>query len=61
MRRWQVRRAGGLAALAPLFSLAAQEQPVIRVNVNLVRVVTTVKTQSGELVKALQKEDFQIF
>ena len=60
MRRWQVRRAGGLAALAPLFSLAAQEQPVIRVNVNLVRVVTTVKTQSGELVKALQKEDFQI-
>ena len=47
MRRWPVRRAGGLAALAPLFSLAVQAQPVIRVNVNLVRVVTTVKTQSG--------------
>ena len=34
---------------------------MIRVNVNLVRVVTTVKTQAGELVGALGKGDFQIF
>jgi len=31
-----------------------------RVNVNLVRVVTTVKNQSGELVGDLRKEDFQV-
>ena len=31
-----------------------------RVNVNLVRVVTTVKNPSGELVGDLQKEDFQV-
>jgi Ca-activated chloride channel family protein len=34
---------------------------VIRVDVNLVRIVATVKTQAGELVGALRKEDFQIF
>jgi Ca-activated chloride channel homolog len=36
------------------------QQPVIRVDVNLVRVVATVKDQAGELVGALQKSDFQI-
>jgi Ca-activated chloride channel family protein len=44
-----------LAALA-----ASQQQPVIRVNVNLVRVVTTVKNQAGDLVGNLGKEDFEI-
>jgi Ca-activated chloride channel homolog len=32
-----------------------------RVNVNLVRVVTTVKNPSGELIGDLRKEDFQLF
>jgi Ca-activated chloride channel family protein len=32
-----------------------------RVNVNLVRVVTTVKNPSGELIGNLRKEDFQLF
>jgi len=32
-----------------------------RVNVNLVRVVTTVRNQAGELVGELKKEDFQVF
>lgn len=57
MRRPSVKL---LIGLAPLFALA-QEPPVIRVNVNLVRIVATVKTQSGELVSTLRKEDFQVF
>jgi len=60
MHRWWVRPAVCLTALLPLFAASAQQQPVIRVDVNLVRIVATVKTQSGELVKALQKEDFQV-
>jgi len=48
-----------LIGLAPLFALG-QEQPVIRVNVNLVHIVATVKTRSGELVSTLRKEDFQV-
>lgn len=58
-RRW----ANPVAALAVLLApgaVSAQQQPVIRVNVNLVRIVATVKTQAGELVGALRKEDFQI-
>jgi Ca-activated chloride channel family protein len=60
MCRWW---ANLLFCLAGLFSGSAhaQPQPVIRVNVNLVRVVATVKTQAGELVGALRKDDFQIF
>lgn len=56
MRRWWASLFAGLAALAA----PAQQQPVIRVDVNLVRVVATVKTQAGELVGALRKEDFQV-
>jgi Ca-activated chloride channel family protein len=60
MCRWW---ANLLFCLAALFagSAHAQPQPVIRVDVNLVRIVATVKTQAGELVGALRKEDFQIF
>ena len=56
MRRWWASLFAGLAAVAA----PAQQQPVIRVDVNLVRVVATVKTQAGELVGALRKEDFQV-
>jgi len=49
-----------LAAVLPLFPASAQEGPLIRVNVNLVRIVATVKTQTGELVSALKKQDFQV-
>ena len=59
MRRRWASLPLGLAALA--LPAAAQQQPVIRVNVNLVRIVATVKTQAGELVGALRKQDFQIF
>lgn len=40
--------------------LLAQEQPTIRVDVNLVHIIATVKNQSGQLVGTLQKDDFQI-
>ncbi|HLK47182.1 MAG TPA: VWA domain-containing protein [Bryobacteraceae bacterium] len=59
MRRPWVNLLLGLAA-APGALVFAQQQPVIRVNVNLVHIVVTVKTQSGELVSALRKDDFQI-
>ena len=56
------RRAGWLAALALCAAAAlAQDQPVIRVDVNLVRVVATVKDQTGQLVGALDKKDFEIY
>ena len=49
----------GLAAV-PFGSLCAQQPPVIRVNVDLVHIVATVKTPSGELVSALRKDDFTV-
>ena len=38
----------------------AQETPTIRVDVNLVHVIATVKNPAGQLVGTLQKEDFEI-
>src|SRR5215472_11848575 len=57
-RRWvkallSVALSAGGAALA-------QPQPVIHVDVNLVRIVATVKTPAGELAGGLRKEDFQV-
>ncbi|HUP04974.1 MAG TPA: VWA domain-containing protein [Bryobacteraceae bacterium] len=49
--------AGLCAALAPLLA----QPPLIRVNVNLVRVVATVRNQSGSLVSSLQKDDFDVY
>src|ERR1019366_2926139 len=49
--------------LLPLLCAAAvcaQPAPVFRTDVNLVRVVATVKNQAGELVGALQKGDFAV-
>src|SRR5690349_16664560 len=48
-----------LAASLCTFSAAAQED-TIRVNVNLVRILATVKDASGRLVGSLNKEDFLI-
>jgi Ca-activated chloride channel family protein len=56
VRRW-------LLILSPILSgaLTARAQPAdIRVDVNLVRVVTTVKNPAGQLVGTLSKEDFSI-
>ncbi len=59
MCRWLGKLAFGSAFLAS--SLQAQETPIIRVDVNLVHVIATVKNRSGELVGTLRKEDFEIY
>jgi Ca-activated chloride channel family protein len=41
--------------------LAAQETPTIKVDVNLVRVIASVKNREGELVGTLRKEDFEVY
>jgi Ca-activated chloride channel family protein len=50
-----------LIALATASALAAQEQPSFRVDVRLVRILTTVKNSSGQLIGNLTKQDFQVF
>jgi len=50
---------GGVGVLVALAAFA-QTSPDIRVDVNLVRVLTTVKDPSGNLVGTLPKEDFTI-
>ena len=60
MLRWWARPVIWPAALFPLLPLSAQQQPVIRVDVNLVRIVATVKDQTGQLIGALRKEDFRV-
>jgi Ca-activated chloride channel family protein len=59
MRRLSANLVVTLAAVA--LGAFGQESPVIRVNVNLVRIVATAKTQSGQLVGSLRKQDFQVF
>jgi Ca-activated chloride channel family protein len=55
-----IRRATWLAIFA--FSLAAPAQDsVIRVNVRLVRMLTTVKDANGQLIGSLNKGDFSVF
>ena len=51
-------RISALAASA--FSLAAQDEPTIRVDVRLVRILATVKDASGQLAGELGKADFTI-
>jgi Ca-activated chloride channel family protein len=61
MFRWWVNTALKAAAVLSLAAVGgAQTQPTFRTNVSLVRIVTTVKTQAGELVGALRKEDFAV-
>jgi Ca-activated chloride channel homolog len=64
MSRWPAKPARWAAlatALAAACWLFAQDLPVIRVNVNLVRVIATVKTPGGALVGSLAKDDFEIY
>jgi Ca-activated chloride channel homolog len=48
------------ASLAALMATALCGQGTIRVNVRLVRVLATVKNPAGELVGALEKDDFEV-
>ncbi len=57
----RVALAAALSAAAGFPQQGADTAPSFRVNVNLVRVVATVRTQTGELAGNLQKPDFQLF
>ena len=49
------------AIVASALLAAAQEQPVFRTDVRLVRLLVTVKDASGRLVGSLEKPQFQVF
>src|SRR4051794_17208419 len=53
----------GFAFVVLIFplTLLAQSSPTIRVDVNLVHAVATVRTQSGQLVGDLEKNDFEVY
>jgi Ca-activated chloride channel family protein len=58
----RVKRAlPSLAALLCVRTLVAQPPPKFTTDVNLVRVVTTVKTQEGQIVGTLNKDEFEIY
>jgi len=59
MFQWRVKFT--LALLACALALVAQQGTTIRVSVNLVRAVATVKTEAGAIVSTLQKDDFEIY
>ncbi len=54
VKRW-------LAATLCAGALVAQQPTVFRTDVNLVRIVTTVKTQAGEIVGTLGKDEFEVY
>jgi len=57
-RSWLVSPCAAIALLLPL---AAQPPSVIKVNVNLVHAIATVKNKDGQLVGSLQKSDFEVY
>ena len=61
-RLWPSRRltAAGLIASLAIGGFALAQETVIRVDVNLVRVLATVKDQNGALVGGLNRDDFEI-
>ncbi len=61
MFRWLARAALAAALFGGFRPADAQEMPVIKVNVDLVHVIATVKNSAGELVGTLRKEDFEIY
>jgi Ca-activated chloride channel homolog len=60
MSRWSARLAGLIALAFGSGALAAQEAD-FRVGVDLVRVLATVKTEAGELVGSLPRDDFEVY
>ena len=50
-----------LAAVVCAGALVAQQPTVFRSNVNLVRIVATVKTQTGQIVGTLGKDEFEVY
>src|SRR4051812_6748924 len=60
IRRRKLPRTVKLAALCGLGIAAIAQEPTFRVDVNLVRILATVKDASGRLIGTLSKEDFTI-
>jgi Ca-activated chloride channel family protein len=62
MCQWpaRLRRLSRVSVVLFAAVLCAQEAPTIKVDVNLVRIVATVKNKSGELMGKLPKEDFEV-
>jgi Ca-activated chloride channel family protein len=58
-KRWLAAAVCTVAVCAA--ALLAQPTTTIRVNVDLVHAIATVKNQSGQLVASLQKEDFEVY
>src|SRR5450759_2552196 len=58
-RRWHAER--WLAAALCAGALVAQQPAVFRTDVNLVRIVATVKTQAGQIVVTLAKDEFEVY
>jgi Ca-activated chloride channel family protein len=50
-----------LAAFISAASLFAQQPTTIRVDVNLVHALATVRNQSGQLIGSLEKSDFEVY
>jgi Ca-activated chloride channel family protein len=63
MSRWPAKRALGVctAGGALALILAGQQPTIFRSNVNLVRVVATVKTEAGKIIGTLGKDDFEVY
>jgi Ca-activated chloride channel homolog len=57
---WQAKRLALAAALCAA-ALLAQNSAVFRSNVSLVRVLATARTQAGQIVGTLAKEEFEIY
>ena len=62
VRRLEIRHAKRwLAAALCAGALLAQQPAVFRTDVNLVRIVATVKTQAGQIVGTLVKDEFEVY
>ena len=61
--RWRVAKllAAGLAFLCGLGVVTLAQDSTFRVDVNLVRILATVKDNSGRLIGDLEKQDFAVF
>ncbi|HKA00333.1 MAG TPA: VWA domain-containing protein [Candidatus Solibacter sp.] len=61
MFRSRVRLGACTLAALTAAALLAQQGPTIKVNVNLVHAVATVKNSAGQVVGTLQKDDFEVY
>jgi Ca-activated chloride channel family protein len=53
--------AGTAAVLAAITAMSARAQPVFRSDVQLVRILATVKDEHGNLIGSLSKDDFKVY